>query len=168
MWDKLFKRELFEGLEFPLRSNSEDRAVLCQVLSRIHKFTHINKVLYAYRLSENSLTRGKMNYGFIQSAIDTENERLSFFKSLRNRELYYKAMIAYEKVMIVTYSRCLLKLKDPVLAEEIFVLFKKYYKTVVNNRDLKLVRKIQFVFFRYFKKIYVYTVFKMYDIKMTR
>ncbi len=168
LWDKLFRKALFENISFPLRSNSEDRAVLCQVLARIKVFTQIEDVMYAYRLSENSLTRGKMNYGFIKSAIDTENERVRFFKGLGDETLYHKALIAYEKVMIATYSRCILKMKDKKLAKKIFSLYRHYYKAVIRNKNLNFVRKGQFVFFRYFPSIYAFTIFNAYDLKTKR
>lgn len=60
-WGKLYKRELFENIEFPVNKNHEDIPVTPQILLKCNKIVVINVALFHYRQQETSLSRGIYN-----------------------------------------------------------------------------------------------------------
>ena len=85
LWNKLWKRELFDNLQFPL-IKYEDIAIMCKLFNKVKKVSIINDTLYYYRIRKTSIVR---NY-----SISTQND---YFKSygfirlfLKNNELYNK------------------------------------------------------------------------------
>ena len=55
-WDKLFRRELWEGLSFPVGKLSEDVAVMYRVFDRARRVAHIGVPAYFYRQRPGSIT----------------------------------------------------------------------------------------------------------------
>lgn len=56
VWDKLFKKKLFEGLRFPEKIKYEDFALMPQILIRAEKIVVIEDVLYYYFWRDGSTT----------------------------------------------------------------------------------------------------------------
>lgn len=56
LWNKVIRRELFNGLTFK-GTMHEDYRLLCELLPRARSFIHIDKELYVYRRSANSLSQ---------------------------------------------------------------------------------------------------------------
>lgn len=48
LWDKLFRRELFEGIEFPLGRNYEDVSVVYRLFERTKCVVFVDKSMYHY------------------------------------------------------------------------------------------------------------------------
>ncbi|WOO38857.1 glycosyltransferase family 2 protein [Anaerocolumna sp. AGMB13020] len=55
-WGKLFKRELFAAIEFPIGLLFEDVAIMYQVFSKTKSIVYFNAKLYGYLHRENSIT----------------------------------------------------------------------------------------------------------------
>lgn len=54
LWDKLFLRVLFDGIEFPEGKAYEDIAVMHLLFLKTNKIKIINKIFYHYQIRENS------------------------------------------------------------------------------------------------------------------
>lgn len=59
VWDKLFKKSLFDGLRFPEKMKFEDFALMPQILIRAKKIVTIEDVLYYYFWRDGSTTNQK-------------------------------------------------------------------------------------------------------------
>ncbi|OHV09332.1 glycosyltransferase [Kushneria phosphatilytica] len=57
LWARIYRRELFEGLEFPLGRRYEDMFLLPQLYLRATRITAIETPLIAYRCNMESITR---------------------------------------------------------------------------------------------------------------
>ena len=58
-WDKLAKRELFDGLRYPLDAQyAEDSPVTYQLLDRAERIVYDSTPLYRYRMTEGSQSHG--------------------------------------------------------------------------------------------------------------
>ena len=69
-WDKLAKRELFEGLRYPLDAKyAEDSPVTYQLLDRAERIVYESAPLYRYRMTEGSQSHG-ITDKFAQSTSD--------------------------------------------------------------------------------------------------
>lgn len=58
-WNKLYRRELFDGLRFPVGITYEDFALIPQVMFRAKKVGYTHAVLYHYFVNENSIIMSK-------------------------------------------------------------------------------------------------------------
>lgn len=56
LWNKVIRRELYNGLSFKGTAH-EDYRLLCELLPRAKAFAHIDKELYVYRRSVKGLSR---------------------------------------------------------------------------------------------------------------
>ena len=66
-WDKLYKKELFEDLKYPLGVWSEDYAVTSRIFAKADKIVHVGEALYYYVQREGSITK----QGFSEKKYDT-------------------------------------------------------------------------------------------------
>lgn len=56
LWNKLYKKELWDSIIFPFGKNYEDMFVLYKVVSKAKKVAVTNSVMYGYRRRDNSIT----------------------------------------------------------------------------------------------------------------
>ena len=92
LWDKLFQKELFGGIEFPKDRTFEDIAIMHKIFYRAKAVVITNEIKYNYRLRNNSITSSRTicnQYHCFLSHI----ERVSFFESVNRRDLALKEII---------------------------------------------------------------------------
>lgn len=96
-WNKLYKREVIEGYQFPVGQYYEDSAVVYNILSSAKKVEFINEPLYFYILGrEGAIT-------------DTVDERLfDVFKSCESIIAHYKKIGKFEELKTQIESLCLM------------------------------------------------------------
>lgn len=56
-WNKLFKRNLFENIIFPICNNAEDMALTLQLMAKADKVAYVPQSLYYYYENPQSMTR---------------------------------------------------------------------------------------------------------------
>lgn len=56
LWDKIYKRTLFDGLRFPVGKFAEDAFIIPEVFARADKFVLIPDQFYYYRMRAGSIT----------------------------------------------------------------------------------------------------------------
>jgi len=92
-WDKLFKKELFDGIEFPKGRTFEDIAIMHKIFYRAKTLAITNEIKYNYTIRKYSITglRSICNqYDCFLSHI----ERISFFESVNRSDLALKEILA--------------------------------------------------------------------------
>lgn len=68
IWNKIYKRQLFDGLSFPAKMKFEDFALIPQVYARAKKIVSISETLYYYYFRRNSTTTGqKVNLDILKA-----------------------------------------------------------------------------------------------------
>lgn len=60
-WAKLFKRELFENIRFPVGLTNEDVPTIFEIALSSDKIAYSNKIVYNYFFNENSITTQKFS-----------------------------------------------------------------------------------------------------------
>lgn len=68
-WNKLFKKELFDGLEFPTNKNFEDIATTLLLFEKAEKIVLLEEPKYYYARRDNSII-GKRNYKTYKDYLD--------------------------------------------------------------------------------------------------
>lgn len=109
VWDKLFKKELFDGIEFPRGRTYEDIAIMPKIFHRARKIVITGQVKYNYRVRKESIT-GSRSIGHQYHCFLAHVERISFFESINRDDLALKTVrmtlqIAMDAVMLTVLHR---------------------------------------------------------------
>lgn len=89
VWDKVYKKSLFDGVSFPVGEINEDLVITPKILLKSHSIVHVGEAYYFYRVNPNSIS--KVNYNenkriVIKHICDFENMVSKKYPELR-REL---------------------------------------------------------------------------------
>ena len=79
VWNKLYRRELFQDLYFPEGMNYEDVAIMHRIVDRAGKIATIGEVKYHYRVRSDSISKTYTAKNMLDYA-DAHLERYHFFK----------------------------------------------------------------------------------------
>lgn len=163
LWNKLYKKYLFENIEFPRNRIHEDQSVLYKLLYKSNKFVYINEKLYFYIKRENSI----MNKTFNKERFyifDAYRERTEFFKSNNLEELYTISINHYLKRFIehyLEYSN--INYDDINNLKELY--YDKYYKKYSCSLNNRIILKLKYRFFYNNPKIYIFIYKFNYKLK---
>lgn len=87
LWDKLYRRELFQGIVFPEGKVHEDDAVVYRIYNNAANVVVTNEKEYFYRVRRGSIVTGTENKKIFDKK-DNYKEKLEFYAELPNQELY--------------------------------------------------------------------------------
>lgn len=165
-WDKLYLRELFCDIEYPVGKKYEDLGIMFKVLLKVDRIAYLDMKLYGYFMRNDSITG---NYN-VKSIIDFSEMVKSRYEILINEK---PNLVDYVNMNRVNFStRCFLDLakhkkikclKDKsfkkMLYGELKVAMSLNTKNVkkINTKKLNLLNKILF-----FNPYLFYGVMKIY------
>ena len=156
VWSKIYRKELWNTIRFPLNKRFEDTATSYQVLYKANKVTYVNSELYFYRLSDRSFTA--QQYDLQQfDQIDAMVDRCAFFKSNVDEYTYYLSVryLYYEclrhKYMMERHS-----LNDSAHYESLKSITDKAHRELWKSKYLTGKTKIRVWLSRAFPGIYKY------------
>ncbi|MFF2877278.1 glycosyltransferase family 2 protein [Gottfriedia sp. NPDC057991] len=104
VWNKLFKRHLFDNLEFEENKIHEDEFIAHQLLYKSSKVTYIPIQLHFYLQRKNSITQA----GFCIKQLDfiiAYKERVKFFMKINQYDLQKKAEYCYIPLFFKYYYK---------------------------------------------------------------
>lgn len=143
VWDKLYKKELFDDIEFPYRLHFEDLAVFYKIAFKIKKMTISNEQLYYYRVDrDDSITQNKKNFLFNGICIAKIYRDKTKFSYENNLEVKYKVLKMSVKYNTDTYRN--IKKQDEY-KEELIVIkeyIKEYYKDIIRKSNADIIKKV--------------------------
>ena len=99
-WNKLYKKELFIGIEYPVGRHYEDDATTYKIVYKASKIVRLKDALYFYRQRQNSITTQK-NIIEIKQQFQALYENCLFFNSLNENEL---EAFSYSRLIIFLLS----------------------------------------------------------------
>lgn len=100
-WGKIYRKELFDGIRYPVGRIHEDVATTHKLLYRANRVVRTDSKLYFYRQNETSILGKPYSLKRLDTLISRE-ERLDFFKESGDLELYSRAQ--YEMINMVFFS----------------------------------------------------------------
>lgn len=127
VWCKLYKREIFDNIRFPVGETNEDAAILLETLSR-GNIVHIGKPMYHYVVRENSIT-----------ASFSETKNAFVYNNALNIKKYIDSN--YKKISYVGkayLAYCLLG---------ILLMYPKKYKSMESEQYIREYKKIWYYIF---------------------
>lgn len=132
VWNRLFKREVFREIRFPLDRINDDEVVALHAYAECKKIVFLDTDTYFYRIRQNSITTSKFsirNMDYYYNSI----ENLAFVKN-KCPELVPCAEFKFIKAMLYCYVN-LKKMKKDAKVKELLQQLKKDIKT---NKELAL------------------------------
>ena len=150
VWNKLYKRKIIEGIEFPYgRINGEDFIWISKVLLNTNKVYYESIPKYYYRYRKDSLSRKKeLGMGLVESI----KEFMDMIENNDN-EMYKLTVNTYVLACFQIYNNCI-KLKNnnekkSWAKEEI-----KKYKKMIQWKKYTRNKRLQLLFFYYCNPLY--------------
>lgn len=143
-WNKLFKKSLFDNLEFPYISCYEDVNPVLNLLYKANKIICIENYLYYYKIRENSITHRSFNEYTLLNIRQFEILDEFIYENLRK----YHKKSSYLLGLYIFFTLCLAyKSKEmrfrSYLIETRSYCF-KYFKYIIFNNLLNVKQKIGF------------------------
>lgn len=141
---KLYKRELFYGIEFPVGRLYEDTGCIYKVIYAANKISYLDQKIYNYIFNENSISKSEFNLNKIDLMYFT-NEIKSF---MRKHNIYKECKEEYLNFKLDSYLSLYKEIKKSN-SEKIDFLNEvakiNIIETIFSNKVL-LKNKIKFLF----------------------
>lgn len=99
-WNKLYKREIIKGFEFPKGQHFEDSAVVYNILSKARKIEYFPEPLYHYVIGRAGAITGSF-----------DSRIYDIFKSCDSIIEHYKKIGKYEELKLEIESLCLMHIR---------------------------------------------------------
>jgi len=123
-WNKLYKRELFDNLRYPIGKVHEDAYIICELLDREKSISFVNKPLYNFVYRVDSLSH-TVSLKKFEDKIGSNDAKIAFF----NKKGLYDLSIKEKNKKSYNLILGLAKLKQVKLVDDI--AFERYYKELV-------------------------------------
>lgn len=105
VWDRLYRRELIDGMKFPVGKCYEDILFSTKAIIKASKIVYIDKELYNYRVRKGSITRptdGEFDKKLITDKLSQEISQIRLVddQKLLKVSRYYKFLYYYETLCV--------------------------------------------------------------------
>ena len=99
VWDKLCRRKLYEGIEYPKYSMGEDMLFTFQFVLKANNVSIVNEILYNYFFNPASITKvqsDEKRFNNWEQSIYKAERVLSYFTRFKLDKTYYSALEFYK------------------------------------------------------------------------
>ncbi|AOR24535.1 glycosyltransferase family 2 protein [Clostridium taeniosporum] len=111
LWNKIYKKSLFNEIRFPNMRIFEDEAIMYKLLFQSNKLVYTNKKLYYYRNTPDSIMNAKFDKKRL-CMLDVFDEKVEFMRKLNNENIYAKTLKWYMWSIIDLYFGCMNTIPD--------------------------------------------------------
>lgn len=147
VWNKIYKKELFNNIEFPKGKLHEDEFTTYKLLYKAKKIGITNESLYYYRQTPNSIMNKKFNIKRLD-ILEALEERIEFMNKINNYDLYLKSLQKYEFLLRKMFFLCKTEIKNnKSLLKEIKQKQITIFKGYLFNKNISIKNKIGFIIF---------------------
>lgn len=136
-WGKLYKKNLFNEIRYPLNKKYEDTFIIHRVYGHVKNLVFSNNTLYFYRIRENSLMNAKYSLSNLDE-LEAILDRMNFVKE-RNFEYFY-ARDFYRYVNALRRHYIQIKKHFPKEREKLVYIIKEF-NSIYNRNTRKLIFK---------------------------
>lgn len=134
LWNKIFKRSLFEeDIKWPKLNMGEDGAINIQLILKAKSIKHISKPLYHYYINPNSTINRRGKEDYLKRSIGLKESSDIIFDNIHKNDLQdkYEEAILFRKVYV------------NILASAM-VTDTKFYKAIINLYPELSIEKVLF------------------------
>lgn len=153
LWSKVYRKELFDGEEFPNISSSSDNFIAYKLLYKSNKIVYCDFPFYYYRVNPNSITHKKSN---INMNILYEGKKIVEYIKKNIPSQYESTVYKYLFLILGVYNKIInnnIRNCDKQI-EEIFAQVNEWSKVVNIKNFMSKKQKIQLNLFLNNKIIY--------------
>ncbi|QKT15263.1 glycosyltransferase family 2 protein [Limosilactobacillus reuteri] len=104
VWNKIYKKEIFNHLSFDVNRLYEDEFINYKLFWNVHKVSIVNQQLYYYVQRDGSIKNSDISIKKIKDFNDLHKERMLFYKS-KDKSLYFLASKAYRNWIVSTFEK---------------------------------------------------------------
>lgn len=145
--NKIYKREVFTNIRYPIGKLEEDEFVTPKVLYYAKKVVCSQAILYYYRQRENSIMHTTLSYSNL-NGLEAYQEAIDFFAQRNERKLYSCAVNRALSSALTLYNRFAENnIHDKKIEQEI----RNYYSMLIckylKNTDLLNIKKLYYRIF---------------------
>jgi len=130
--NKLYRRDLFKGLRFPLNKINEDEFLICKVIDNAKRIVLTEEVLYYYFVNNDSITSDP-HYLMTPDIFEVFEDRKDYFIQRGYTDLIPFVHRAYLDRVIARYN--LLKKTGRVQRCDLAELKKRYLACYMNSKN---------------------------------
>ncbi|MGX8833548.1 glycosyltransferase family 2 protein [Amedibacillus sp. YH-ame6] len=154
--DKIFKTNLFENLRFPVGKLCEDYYLMHKIVAKAEKIVYNSAPYYHYIQRQNSISRNKK---INLAPIEVSFEQLKFYEE-NYPELSYVAKTACVFSHMGIYSAYARNglICPSELVNETRGITKKYLSSVLKNKYIPNIKKVQAITYCYCLPIYKFII----------
>lgn len=161
-WNKLYKKELFEGIRYPVGKLHEDEATTYRLIDRTDRVVVSEKKMYGYYMSTSSIMRSDYNKRRLD-IIGILLDRIRFFHERAQYQLEKEVKNQLSYTLIYHYYNVRKHLKDSeTIQEKLLKCFETYCIRDRQCREFPLGTRINNSFFYHFTGCY-YRLFCLYQ-----
>lgn len=168
VWNKLYRKELFENIRFPVNRINEDTFVTYKLFWNCKgEIAFTRKKLYYYRQREGSIMNNKFNIRRYD-ALDGYQEQFEFFLKLKKKKLIDASICIYQMIIKDFWYRTNvadIENKNKYL-NQLLKRSRKIYKYMILNKYISIKNKIIYSIFDISPSMY-FGIIKLFE-KRTR
>lgn len=147
-WNKLYKKELFDGIRYPKGNVRDDESTTYKLIFTSKRIAITQRVMYYYFQNVNGIMHNKSLKVEVDYA-DAMEERINFFASNNKKDFYVRTLKRYCIWLICTAYRYRKKRrKEPDLYAEIKRRRRKYIDRLLIEFRLPKVCKVLYLYAR--------------------
>ena len=135
VWNKIYKKELFKNIRFPVGKLHEDEYTTFKILYSAKKIITTNRVLHGYMQTKNSIMRQEIKQKRIDDNLDAYIKSSEYFRDLNETEIEMLSRRRYLENCIELAGKIIKgngKNKDKQVSE-ITDLYKSNYELYIKN-----------------------------------
>lgn len=160
-WNKMYKRSLFENIEFPNGKNYEDIVTTYNIINKCNKIVYIKSELYHYTIRKGSITNvnfSEKNYDLIDAINYVELHIKKEYPALYNTILagYCAYYISFINLAILANKR------NKKLERKFIIIVRENCKHIRKSKRIGLKRKILIQCFSLFPNAYALAYRKLH------
>ncbi len=153
VWNKLFKRNLFDTLRFKPGKWYEDAFLMLYLYDKVHKVVYTHQPLYYYVQHEGSIMKQPYCIHSLDR-IDVFFERMIFFRKLGFKELEWAAEHKYIERFFLLYFIAIEHGTDKEIMSKIYQRFRRNVVRALRNPLYHWKDKVAWIIFIISPKLY--------------
>ena len=130
VWNRLFKREVFDKLRFPSDRINDDEVVALRAYAKCDKIVFLNQDTYYYRIRKNSITTSRFSLRNVDYYYNSA-DNLAFIKKKKPK---LKECAEYKYIKAMLY--CYVHIKMMKKTNKTDSIIKELKKNIRKNRSL--------------------------------
>ena len=152
-WNKIYKKELFQNISYPIGKLHEDEFTTYKLFANSSKIVDISQELYYYRQVEGSIMNRKFNVkrlDYLEALVNMVN----FFKNKNDDELFRLLIQRSIDTCRMYYYEAYDKIGDKSTCNGIKQKYNFMFKYYLCNKNIKIEKKLSSCIFYISQNIY--------------